>query len=264
MHSKCQFDFIRVQSPLSTLLGPQYKRSRSLLEIDLTWSCNLRCFNCNRSCEQMPTGERMEVEQIERFINETISANHHWKKIRLLGGEPTLHPQFLTIIDLLVTWRNRHSPSTILEVATNGYGEKVLTALAKLPDGIEIDNSNKSSRIQPFFSFNIAPIDRPEYNNAAFTNGCRVIKISGIGLTPYGWYPCAVAGSIDRIFGYDLGYKHIPNNEDDMHELLNVFCRLCGRFKRQYEAPLNKPFMSDTWELAYDRYKKSPPSLSKY
>jgi hypothetical protein len=206
----------------------------------------------------------MELAQIKRFIEESVVSDHHWKQIRLLGGEPTLHPQFFEIIDTLLTWRDSISPDTRIELATNGYGKKVEAVLAKLPPGIEVDNTGKTSQIQPFKSFNVAPVDQPEYSKADFTNGCRVIKVSGMALNPYGWYPCAVAGSIDRIFGYNLGYKQLPDNEDDMLELLNVFCRLCGLFKRRYEAPLDHPVQSITWEKAYSRYRDKPPTMSRY
>ena len=52
-------------------IGPRYRRSRTRVELDITWACNLRCFNCNRSCEQAPTGESMTLDQIRRFVDES-------------------------------------------------------------------------------------------------------------------------------------------------------------------------------------------------
>ena len=54
--------------PLPTqLLGPLWRRSRDEVEVDITYACNLKCFNCNRSCQQDPTGDRMSTEQIQTF-----------------------------------------------------------------------------------------------------------------------------------------------------------------------------------------------------
>ena len=256
-------NYLRVQASVTAVLGPQYRRSRTRLEIDLTWSCNLRCFNCNRSCEQAPTGERMEPKQIRHFIDQSIATGQQWKQIRLLGGEPTLHPEFSEIVHMLLAWREKHSPNTRLEVVTNGYGCKVEGALARLPPGIEVHNTSKVSQTQPFRSFNVAPVDCAEYDQADYTNGCRVIKVSGIGLTPYGWYPCAIAGGIDRIVGFDLGRKHLPDPEDDMLDQLKIFCRLCGNFKRRYEPPVYRPVKSQTWEWIYNRHREEPPKLTK-
>lgn len=245
-------------------MGPQYKRSRTKLEIDLTWSCNLFCFNCNRSCAQVPTGERMELEQIHHFIEESKTSLHHWDVIRVLGGEPTLHPEFLKIINLLLSWRDRYHPRTQIQVVSNGYGKKVQEILAKIPAGVYVKNTLKTSQAQPFKSFNIAPIDLPEYANADYTNGCQIAACAGTGLTPYGWYPCPIAGGIDRIFGYNLGYKQMPDSKDDMGELMNKFCRICGHFKRQYEPPLEHSIVSPTWKQAYAQYKETPPSMTRY
>ncbi len=257
--------YFRVQALATSLLGPQYRRSKFLLEIDLTWSCNLRCYNCNRSCEQAPTAEKMDVKQIQRFVKESIDVNQHWKQIRLLGGEPTLHPELFTILNILLDWQKSHSPNTKIELATNGYGHKVQEVIKRLPSKIKVDNTLKDSRVQPFETFNIAPDDCPEYINANYTNGCRVTNWDGIGLTPYGWYPCAVAGGIDRIIGLDLGRKRMPTSEDNMFDQMNVFCRLCGLFKRRYEDAPDGPLMSKSWEQAYKRHiEEAPSKLTRY
>jgi hypothetical protein len=258
------YRFLRVQKAITNILGPQYRRSRKFLEIDLTWSCNLRCYNCSRSCEQMPTAERMDLVQIQRFIKESIETEQRWERVRLLGGEPTLHPEILEIVDVLSDWRDNFSPETRLEISTNGFGKKVQRVLKELPGSIKINNSFKVSNVQPFRSFNIAPKDCSKYRYSDYTNGCWVTEFSGIGLTPYGYYVCPVAGSIDRIFGFNLGRKHVPAQDDDMHDQLRAFCRLCGIFKRLELMPTNKPVVSECWDLAYDRYKHEQVILSRY
>jgi hypothetical protein len=206
----------------------------------------------------------MEVDQIRRLLDESTAAGQSWQQIRLLGGEPTLHPELFTIVDELLAWRRRSSPSTGIEVTTNGYGIVVQRVLERLPSVVKVNNTNKLSRIQPFRSFNIAPVDRVEYTYADYSNGCQVAEASGIGFTPYGLYPCPVAGGIDRIMGLDLGLKQLPVGDDDMHDQLKVFCQLCGHFKRLYEIPPDRPVMSKTWETSYARYQQNPPELTRY
>src|SRR5512136_1024527 len=53
--------FWRISPPATRLLGPRYRRSRDRIDIDITWDCNLRCYHCNRSCQQAPTEERMTI-----------------------------------------------------------------------------------------------------------------------------------------------------------------------------------------------------------
>ena len=83
---------LRVSRLGTALCGVRHRRHRRLIEIDITYACNLQCFNCNRSCEQAPSAERMTREQIERFVGESIARGIRWERIRLLGGSPRFIP----------------------------------------------------------------------------------------------------------------------------------------------------------------------------
>jgi MoaA/NifB/PqqE/SkfB family radical SAM enzyme len=69
------------------------------IEIDITYECNLKCINCNRSSTQAPIKEGMTLEQIENFVRESVELNKKWKLINLLGGEPSIHKDFLEIVN---------------------------------------------------------------------------------------------------------------------------------------------------------------------
>lgn len=117
----------------------------------------------------------------------------------MLGGEPTLHPRFSAVIGELERYRTWNG-DCLIEVVSNGYGERVRHALARLPSHIWVENSNKTGPVQPSFGpFNLAPCDDRAYRHADYRNGCAIIEECGMGLTPLGYYPCAVAGGIDRI-----------------------------------------------------------------
>jgi hypothetical protein len=253
----------RVAPAVTRVLGPRYRRSRSRIELDITWACNLRCFNCNRSCEQAPTGEGMTVEQVRRFVDESLACGQRWERIRVLGGEPTLHPRFFEVLDELLRYRAT-VPEVVIEVATHGHGERTVAVLARLPAGITVEDTRKESAVQPFQAFNVAPIDLPAYDGADFANGCPVTEVCGVGLGPYGYYPCAVAAGIDRIFGMELGRRRLPADDDDLHDQLRAFCRLCGHFRREVEAPVTEPVQSEAWRAAYARWRRRPPTLARY
>jgi hypothetical protein len=235
------------------MLGPRHRRSRDRIEIDITWACNLRCYNCNRSCEQAPTAESLSVADVTRFVDDSLQAGKVWRRIRVLGGEPTLHPELLPILHELLRYRT-HVPAVRIELATHGHGAKVRAVLATLPPGIAVDDSRKESNAPAFATFNVAPIDLPSYRSADYTNGCAVTSQCGIGLTPRGYYPCAVAGGIDRVFGLGLQRDALPADGDDLTDQLDAFCRLCGHFKREMETPVRAPVQSETWRRAYARW----------
>ncbi len=246
------YHFIRSQSQLTKIFGPKYMRSQKSIEIDITYRCNLRCPNCNRSCTQAPTKEEMKIEQIEDFIKDSIDNNIKWERIRILGGEPTLHTKLFDILDLLLKYKNKYNPNMHISISTNGYGNRVKEILAKLPKEIEITNSSKNPTPPTFFHFNIAPRDDILYRNVDYSNGCWILEACGMGLTPYGYYPCAVAGGIDRIFNFDIGRKKLPSRDDLMINQLKTFCSLCGHFR--FSLPSKQLKISPSWKLAYQAY----------
>jgi radical SAM family protein len=258
--------FWRIGPVGTRLLGPRYRRSRYRIDLDVTWSCNLRCYHCNRSCQQAPTEEGMTLSQVRRFVAESVERKIPWEEIHIVGGEPTQHPEIEEIARLLIEYRDRHSPTTRIKLTTNGYGKRAADVLERLPEGVKVRNMHKKSPCQEYFvPFNVAPRDRPEYAKAEFRNACRGTRQSGIGLSPHGYYPCVVAGAIDRIFGFDSGRQSIPDYDDEMEEDLARFCSLCGFFRTNHTAdPGDGPLMSETWVKAYEEYRQSPRKLRQF
>jgi hypothetical protein len=247
--------FIRCQIPMVRRLGRPFAVSPRFIEIDLTYRCNLRCRNCNRSCTQAPSRKDISPGRIAAFIRESRAQGRSWERIRLLGGEPTLHPQWATIIEMLREYRSRQDPKPRIVVCTIGSGARVRRRLKGLPRDIEIKNTWKSERQRLFRPFNVAPVDRPAYRWVDYTCGCRILEDCGLGLTPQGYYPCAVAGAIDRVFGFGRGRLELPMPGENMRDDLGMFCRLCGHFG--FAWPTRRTRLSPTWKRAYDRYQRA-------
>lgn len=254
---------LRIIPAATRLLGPQYVRSRDAIEIDITYVCNLRCNNCNRSITQAPEKTHMTAGMIEDFVRDSIAQGKRWRVIRLLGGEPTLHPQFGMIIEALRRYR-QFAPRCDIQVVSNGFGKAVQAVLETIPGDVTIENSGKDGqRIQPTFGpFNLAPIDDPAFRSVDYVNGCSIMEECGMGLAPTGYYQCAVAGGIDRLLRGQQGYRSLPADDDDMQELSRNLCRLCGHFRDGHMVPadlrpplLNTP-RSETWDRIYTDWKK--------
>jgi hypothetical protein len=222
------------------------------IEIEITTDCNLFCYNCDRSCRQAPSKEMMTLSQINKFIEETKGWD--WEYITVLGGEPTLHPHFFEILDLIKVAR---SARTKVQVVTNGLSE------IKLPDWVYLKNTRKKSEINKFFSFNLAPIDTDEFKDADFSMGCKITSICGLGLSRHGYYPCGCAAGIDRVFGLDLGIRKWSEvSVEKLIDMNKVFCKLCGHFKSSNR--LKDEQISKTWVDEYNKYKVIKPKLSLY
>lgn len=256
------YRLIRVQK-IFNIINPQYKRSRDNIEIDITYQCNLYCNNCNRSSTQAPDKLHISLKDIINFVDSSVENKKYWKRIRILGGEPTLHPNILEIINELLRYKKFNS-KVLIELVTNGYGTKVNNILNKIPKEIWIENSKKDDIVQPEFGpFNLAPIDEKKFIFADYSNGCSIMEDCGMGLTPMGYYPCAVAGGIDRITKKNIGYKNLPSESDDMLELVKEFCQYCGRFRDGHYIPKNirKPIYEQqtslTWKRLYNNWRKN-------
>ena len=239
------------------------------IEIDITYECNLKCINCNRSSTQAPIQFGMQLSQIIDFVNESITLHKKWELINILGGEPTLHSNFQEIVLLILeAYIIPFSPSTILQITSNGFGEHVneqLNSIPKHPNIIIDYASFKEERIVPYFSpFNDAPIDAAE-QHSEYHKGCWVTSYCGIGLNQLGYYPCGVAGGIDRVFELQLGIPHLKDVDASISELLTPFCQLCGNFTdyeknkgnfipRSEKAAVTTAKISETWRKQYKKY----------
>lgn len=241
----------------------RHNRNLRVIQIELTWLCNLHCFNCDRSCRQAPTREYLAIEQLERFLTESIENGVRWKELRLLGGEPTLHPEFNQVIDKLRNYRDSHSPDTQIELRTNGHGDKVKSLIKALPSDIFVNNSAKESVVQAFKPFNLAPCDQYYSFFFDYSNGCEITNRCGTSFGPYGFYPCGVAAGIDRIFGFNLGRKSLPDDNDEMRDLMQVFCALCGHFSNKRVITTKEKF-SKSWRMAYKKWHQKKPVLTRY
>ena len=92
------------------------------IEIHITEKCNGKCFNCSNLAGIAPSITELKIEDIIRFIDESIELNYIWDSIVLHGGEPTLHPDIDEICKLFHMYKIKYAPSTKLLIATNGYG----------------------------------------------------------------------------------------------------------------------------------------------
>ena len=70
-------------------------------EIDITRECNWSCNSCNRLCniKKKNTSSYMTLAEIKSIVRQIKNASKQYNisKLKILGGEPTLHKQFREI-----------------------------------------------------------------------------------------------------------------------------------------------------------------------
>jgi hypothetical protein len=243
------------------------------IEIDITYKCNFKCSNCNRSCDVINSNEEMSINQIESFIKETIIKNKIWKYIRLIGGEPTLHSKFYDILNLIIDYKKVYNPKLEIHMTTNYISSETKSIVNSeiVKNNIKVYISDKSNeRIDSFHKFYIAPVDVDYFKNDIFEDGCILYESCGVGLNLYGYYPCPIAANIDRILGLDVGYKSIPEDNDDMKHICKELCKYCGHYKnnrlqKENEPPiiLHESKFSNSWKKTLENYFTNKPKLTK-
>lgn len=220
------------------------------VEIDLTYRCNLGCGSCDRSCGRVPPGEDMSIEQVRGFIAESERRGYDWRRIRIMGGEPFMHPDIGRILTEFSGYASRH-PGCLVEVYTNGIGG----IPEGVPENIAVHNTRKDVRPNRFDPYNLAPADlNPGYR----PRGCWITTDCGVGLNVHGFYCCAAGAALDRLFGFGLasGWADDPGIERGKATL----CRYCGHgvypgYRGRDERPLigEAELMSESWREVLSR-----------
>lgn len=242
------------------------------LEIDITFNCSLRCLNCDRGLSIINHSKNtdMQIEQITKFISESINCNHLWERIRIMGGEPTLHPDFESIINLFADYKEKYNKEVELIVSTNGFSKITISKIEwvkKNYPNIIIENSNKKGNEQKdFHLIHMAPSDIHRGDDSEYNYlGCWATEACAISLNYSGFYCCAVAGMIARVFNYDIGIKSVEKlSINEFEKTFNQVCSKCGRY---HEIKVDNSnimmIMSETWENAVINYNENI-LLSKY
>jgi radical SAM protein with 4Fe4S-binding SPASM domain len=104
----------RCLRPLVTLMMVDYQFP-SVLGIDPTNICNLKCKICPASFDKSPRG-MMARELFKRIINESLKYGKRWMIILHNFGEPLIHPQIAEMVRII----KEKKAAEIVQFATNG------------------------------------------------------------------------------------------------------------------------------------------------
>lgn len=203
------------------------------VELQINTACNTNCFGCDRFSDVIHDID-MTLEQVNLFVEESLDLNWEWKRIRLLGGEPTLHPRFVEMVESLVFYRETY-PKVFLQILTNGIKTaKYLKYEPWLKDlNISFHAEAKEKGVTPawFHNTRIVPIDRDPSITELPPCGIYGVNGCGIGLTPWGYFLDGAGASVARVAGYDIGIMHLKDvTWESMEAQAKVVCAKCGHW----------------------------------
>ena len=127
---------IKYGCPYDCGLCPDHEQHSCLTLLEITERCNLKCPIC--FAESSPNkGTFRSLEQIKFMLDSIVANEKEPDIIQISGGEPTIHPQFFEILDMV-----KASPTKHIMVNTNGLkiatDREFVKKLAKYKPGFEI------------------------------------------------------------------------------------------------------------------------------
>lgn len=211
-------------------------------------------------------------------MDDAIRLKTRFELFKLYGGEPVLHPQIGAVCEIIDQYRQFHlncvKQSPFKEnrckfvCDTNGCPSSMKLIEEKLPKWFSLQNADTlNTKIWKIFtSVNVAPIDTPEYRNEdkLFREGCQMTTVCG-GVSLHcneQFYPCPVAGHIDRVFKLNTGVPDLQTflmgGPNAYREVFQKTCRYCGWFKYPREI-VDEQQISPSWEKAIQDHKNNIP-----
>ena len=169
------------------------------LELNITLQCNLACSNCNRLCHiYRDRTEHMSLEQIDKFIKQA-KAGGGISKLKVLGGEPLLHPQFVEIYHMLT------------DAAKDG-----IIKCIKIESNKTLPHPNVEAF--PFVSWKGRVPEKKKHQPILWSprdlgvvtpiGTCQQLSKCGYSLDKYGYLPCSLAIMLCRLFGMTDLYRY--------------------------------------------------------
>ena len=143
------------------------------IDVQLTLNCNLNCHYCSRNCAIMnPLGDFFYntsklKKDFERIFNFPDSESIY--SIALLGGEPTLHPDFDEIVKFFYNERQKRNLKFILVLVTNGILLEKHKNVLKYFDSIQVTDFG-IKKVREF-------VDSKEFDNVKYAENDHGLKL---------------------------------------------------------------------------------------
>jgi MoaA/NifB/PqqE/SkfB family radical SAM enzyme len=237
------------------------------VEVHVTEHCNLNCRGCNHfSC--IAEEGYLEPEQFENDFKRLAELSKSYFAIKILGGEPLLHPRITGFFDIA----RKYFPSTPIQITTNGIllleqpeafwqnckKNKIIVSISQYPiklDKKAIKRIAKMHGVKMVYNGSTTenrmcklPLDltgsqnmKKSFQKCAISWGCCVTLREGR------IYNCCIAAHIKFFNDYfnqnlvigDDDYVDIykVNNKDEIIDFLEKpfpFCRYCDTSKMQF------------------------------
>ena len=218
------------------------------LELNVAYGCNMKCNYCTHFSGMMSGLENSEsLRRWSRTWHQKLSP----KTIRIIGGEPLLHPELIVIMKET----KEYWPDSRIDLVTNGL------LLPKHPEVLEL-----LKEIDGYVFISRHSLDE-EYL-ARFDLAMKLLKDSGIGFTLYTserqWRKCYLLDENKRPIpfhsNHELAWKNC-RTKNFCPTLLNNKIYKCQHLAHA-ALGVEKGILPDSWKVAL-KYKPLEPNCSR-
>jgi len=167
-------------------------REKDLIQIEVTNACHNECTNCSRFVGHYKKPYFMDIHMVEQAI---LSLQDFPGYVGIMGGEPTLHPQFVEICHLM----KRHISPEKRHLMTAGYHWDKYKGIIKRTFGENVDYNDHNDTTQKHHPMLLSISDIVE-NPECLETSCWVDRIWSASINPKGCFFCEIAAAMDVLF----------------------------------------------------------------
>ena len=207
-------------------MRPIYENT--VIHIDVTNACWLKCTNCTRHVGHHNKPYFMKLDYVRKAIE---SLQEFPGRIGLMGGDPTLHPKFdeiCKIYEEMIPRRQR-------EIWTSGFNwTKKKDLIFKVFDEDRLtynDHSTPGGKHTPLLVSIDEVVDDKNLMWKLIDN-CWIQEQWSASITPKGAFFCEVAASLDYLFdgpgGYELEKNWWKKTPEEFQDQVERYCKNCS------------------------------------
>lgn len=198
------------------------------LELQILLGCNWSCTACDALSQfhavTFVKRGTMTLAQIHYFVQEMHDSNAYFGRIRVMGGEPSLHPKLVEIVELLHAELVSKGHVGQLELVTNGSHPEKIDPVRRL---LRVRVSGEADKQKHHTSTLVHTPASLGYQGKR----CSSPEHCGWSLSCYGYAPCSSGAGIMRL--RDIVPQHgrlslpiVRGTEANWPELQSL-CDLC-------------------------------------
>lgn len=212
-----------------------------LIQIEVTNACHLRCSHCSRGVPHVRGPYFMAVSEVEKALQ---SLEGWTKGVGCMGGEPTMHPEFIEICKLYQKYVGRFRSG----LWTSGGPEykKYEKLIHETFRMVLYNDHSEVGKHQPLMIASEECVPDEKLRNELIDN-CWLQKLWSPAINVKGAFFCEVAAVFDLLFdgpgGYPVEGEWWKRGVGDFQDQRDRYCRYCS---------IAVPLQSVPNDLGYD------------